>query len=177
MGTTGNTPTTTEVVTSNCTSRQTFVIGTPPTYGSPNPRYIKPLVRINGMTNDVPFGYTLNPCILPMDAIAAATNQNITIQGKVITLSGNGGSVTLPADKDEQTLSLLGNVLAISNGNSVKLQNLTIGTAPATTSHTTIPTTIIGTQDYILGAPDKFLAVTIDGTVYNIPAYLRTGIA
>ena len=133
----------------NCPSRQTFVIGTPPTYGSPNPRYIKPLVRINGMTNDIPFGHTLNPCILPMDAIAAATNQNITIKDNVITLSGNGNSVTLP--------------------------HLTIGTAPATTPCTTIPTTIMGTQAYILGAPHKFLVVTIDGTVYNIPAYLSTG--
>ena len=34
-------------------------------YGTPHPRYIRPLVRINAMTEDAPFGYKLHPCFLP----------------------------------------------------------------------------------------------------------------
>ena len=34
-------------------------------YGTPTPRYIRPLVRINGMTEDAPYGYKLHPCFLP----------------------------------------------------------------------------------------------------------------
>lgn len=155
----------------NCSSRQTFVIGTPPTYGSPNPRYIKPLVRINGMANDVPFGYTLNPCILPMDEIATATNQTLSQAGNVVTLSGGGGSFTLPTDLDAQTLALTGNQLAISNGNTVTIPVPTTGTEPAIVSDANIPTDVVGTDDYLLGKPTAYLAVVVGGTTYNIPAY------
>jgi hypothetical protein len=49
--------------------------------------------------------------------------QTISQSGNTITLSQGGGSVTLPTntDTDQQTLSLTGNVLHISNGNSVVL--------------------------------------------------------
>ena len=155
----------------NCPSRQTFVIGTPPTYGGPNPSYIKPLVRINGMVQDAPFGYTLNPCILPMDAIADATNQTLSQTGNVITLSGGGGRFTLPTDLDAQTLSLTGNQLSISNGNTVSIPVPTTGTEPTIVSDANIPTDVIGTDDYLLGKPTAYLAIVVAGTTYNIPAY------
>jgi hypothetical protein len=34
-------------------------------YGVPHPRFIRPLVRINGHTEDAPEGYVIDPCFLP----------------------------------------------------------------------------------------------------------------
>jgi hypothetical protein len=34
-------------------------------YGTPKPRFIIPLVRIDAMTQDMPKGYTIDPCFLP----------------------------------------------------------------------------------------------------------------
>ena len=151
--------------------RQTFVMGTPPTYGSPNPRYIRPVVRINGMVQDTPVGYVVNPCFLPMDEIAIATNQTLSQAGNVVTLSGGGGSFTLPTYLDEQTLSLSGNQLSISNGNTVTIPVPAVGTEPAVVSDASIPTDVVGTDDYLLGKPTAYLAVVVGGTTYNIPAY------
>lgn len=49
--------------------------------------------------------------------------QTISQSGNTITLSDGGGSVTIPnmTDTDQQTLTLNGQVLSISNGNSVVL--------------------------------------------------------
>lgn len=151
--------------------RQTFVMGTPPTYGSPNPRYIRPVVRINGMVQDTPVGYVVNPCFLPMDEIAIATNQTLSQAGNVVTLSGGGGSFTLPTYLYEQTLSLSGNQLSISNGNTVTIPVPAVGTEPAVVSDASIPTDVVGTDDYLLGKPTAYLAVVVGGTTYNIPAY------
>ena len=151
--------------------RQTFVMGTPPTYGSPNPRYIRPVVRINGMVQDAPVGYVVNPCFLPMEDIATATNQTLSQTGNVVTLSGGGGSFTLPTDLDAQTLSLTGNQLSISNGNTVSIPVPTVGTEPVPLSDATIPTDVIGTDDYFLGKPTAYLMVVVAGVPYNIPAY------
>lgn len=151
--------------------RQTFVMGTPPTYGSPNPRYIRPVVRINGMVQDAPVGYVVNPCFLPMEDIAAATNQTLSQAGNVVTLSGGGGSFTLPTDLDAQTLSLTGDKLSISNGNTVTIPVPTIGTEPAIVSDANIPTDVVGTDDYLLGKPTAYLQVVVGSTTYNIPAY------
>ena len=35
------------------------------TYGGPAPRVIRPLVRINGMVEDMPIGYKFDRCLLP----------------------------------------------------------------------------------------------------------------
>lgn len=66
-------------------------------YGVPNPRYIRPIVRINGLVQDMPFGYKFNPCWLPMDAIAEATNQELSWNPATgtLSLSDGGGSVAL----------------------------------------------------------------------------------
>ena len=152
-------------------TRQTFVMGTPVTYGNPNPRYIRPVVRINAMLQDAPVGYVVNPCFLPMEEIAEATNQTLSQAGNVVTLSGDGGSFTLPTDLDAQTLSLTGSTLAISNGNQVVLPMLAIGTEPAIVSDAAIPTDVVGTDDYLLGKPTAYLSIVVAGTTYNIPAY------
>jgi hypothetical protein len=34
-------------------------------YGVPQPRFIRPLVRIDGMAQDMPQGYHIDPCFLP----------------------------------------------------------------------------------------------------------------
>lgn len=49
-------------------------------------------------------------------------NQVLTIVGNTLSIS-NGNTITLPIspDLDQQTLNLTGNVLSISNGNSVTL--------------------------------------------------------
>ena len=152
-------------------TRQTFVMGTPSTYGNPNPRYIRPVVRINGMVQDAPVGYVVNPCFLPMEEIAEATNQTLSQEANVVTLSGGGGSFTLPTDLDAQTLSLAGSQLSISNGNTVTIPVPAIGTEPAVVSDANIPTDVVGTDDYLLGKPTVYLQVIVGGTTYNIPAY------
>ena len=128
-------------------TRQTFVMGTPPTYGSPNPRYIRPVVRINAMVQDAPVGYVINPCFLPMEDIASATNQTITLAGSTLTLSDGGGSVELPTG------------------------TITTGTEPAIEVDAAIPTSVVGTDEYLLAKPTAYLRVVVDGVTYNIPAY------
>ena len=128
-------------------TRQTFVMGTPTTYGSPNPRYIRPVVRINGMVQDAPVGYVVNPCFIPMEEIAATTNQTITLAGSTLTLSDGGGSVELPAG------------------------TITTGTEPAIEVDAAVPTSVVGTDEYLLAKPTTYLSVVVDGVTYNIPAY------
>ena len=66
-----------------------------------------------------------NSVTLPADGDSNPTNelQTLTQNGNVVILSNGGGSFTLPTDTDTdaQTLALAGNVLSISNGNSVTL--------------------------------------------------------
>ena len=127
--------------------RQTFVMGTPPTYGSPNPRYIRPVVRINAMVQDAPVGYVINPCFLPMEDIASATNQTITLAGSTLTLSDGGGSVELPTS------------------------TITPGAEPAIEVDAAVPTSVVGTDEYLLAKPTTYVSVVVDGVRYNIPAY------
>lgn len=58
-----------------------------------------------------------------LDASTTNELQTISISENTISLSNNGGSITLPTlvDTDQQSLSLIGNTLSISNGNSVVL--------------------------------------------------------
>jgi hypothetical protein len=70
----------------------------------------------------MPVGYLLPACVLPMEEIAEATNQVLSLEGDVLSLSGKeGSSVTLPASTPPQTLTLTGTVLEISGGNSIDL--------------------------------------------------------
>lgn len=151
--------------------KPSFPLINPPSYGTPRPRYFRPLVRINGMANDLPFGNVIDPCWLPMEAIAEATNQTLSRTGNVVTLSGGGGSFTLPTDLDAQTLRLTGNQLSISNGNTVSIPVPSIGTEPAVVSDANIPTDVVGTDEYLLGKPTAYLSIVVGSTTYNIPAY------
>ena len=58
-----------------------------------------------------------------LDASTTNELQTISISENTISLSNNGGSITLPTfvDTDQQSLSLTGNTLSLSNGNSVVL--------------------------------------------------------
>ncbi|MTB52460.1 tail fiber domain-containing protein [Lewinella sp. W8] len=70
------------------------------------------------------------------DADADPNNeiQTISLSGNQVSLSGGGGSITLPAgtvDTDDQTLSFSGTTLQIEDGNSVDLSSLRDGTEDA----------------------------------------------
>ena len=56
------------------------------------------------------------------------TPQTVSQAGNTVTLSNGGGSFTLPnfTDTDQQSLTLTGNTLAISNGNNVTLPLTTV---------------------------------------------------
>jgi hypothetical protein len=78
-------------------------------------------LSLNGTTLSISNG---NSVTLP-----AQVPQTISQSGNTITLSNNGGSFTLPTftdtNTDAQSLSLTGNTLSISNGNSVILPSYT----------------------------------------------------
>ena len=82
------------------------------------PEYPAQTISINGRTIALSEGG--GEVVVPQDA-----PQIISIDGDIINLSGGGGSITLPQSDgtvgDPQTLSISGNVLSISEGNSVTI--------------------------------------------------------
>lgn len=110
---------------SACTGKPTFTLGAQPTYGTPDPRYIRPLARINSMVADMPQGYLINPCLLPMEAITEAVSAEL----------------------------------------------LAAGTEPAPMVDAEIPTSVIGEDTYLLGKPAQWIALEVEGVVYNIAGY------
>ncbi|WP_284651782.1 beta strand repeat-containing protein [Flavobacterium terrisoli] len=76
-------------------------------------------------------GVASAPVNLPQSLDNSVTNELQTLSqvGNTITLSNGGGSVTIlpieDTDTDQQSLGLTGNVLSISNGNSVTLPTVT----------------------------------------------------
>jgi hypothetical protein len=129
-----------------------FELIDPPQHGVPNPRYFKPLVRINGITQDAPFNWKLDTCYLDLQAIADAIG----------TVSG--GSQTLSFDPTN-------NNLTISGGNTVDISQITPGTEPAQNVNSSVPTVTIGANNYLLGTPTAWGQVVVGGVVYNIPLY------
>jgi hypothetical protein len=67
------------------------------------------------------------PTFTELDASTTNELQTLTQSGNTVTLSNGGGSFTLPTftDTDAQSLSLVGNNLSISNGNTVVLPTYT----------------------------------------------------
>jgi hypothetical protein len=55
--------------------------------------------------------------------ITDSDNQTLSLTGQTLSIS-NGNSITLPAATDNQTLSIAGNVISISNGNNITIPNL-----------------------------------------------------
>jgi hypothetical protein len=131
-----------------------FELVDPPMRGVPNPRYFKPLVRINAQTQDAPFNWMLDPCYLDMQAIASAIE-------------------SLLADGDNQTLAFnpVTNQLAISGGNAVDISQVTAGVEPTLAVDQSIPTSVVGTDDYLLAKPTAWGKVRVGGVAYNIPLY------
>ena len=108
--------------------------------------------------------------------------QTITQTGNTVTLSNNGGSFTLPTftDTDAQALALSGNVLSISNGNSVTLpsyppQTITQTGNTVTLSNNggsfTLPTfTDTDTDAQALALNGNVLSIS-NGNSVTLPAY------
>jgi hypothetical protein len=130
-----------------------FELVDPPMRGVPNQRYFKPLVRINAQTQDAPFNWMLDPCYLDMQAIADAIG------------GGRGGSQNLSFNPTT-------NLLSISGGNTVDISQVTPGVEPEILTDASIPTSAVGTDDYLLGKPDAWGQVVVGGVSYNIPLYL-----
>ena len=63
------------------------------------------------------------PTFTEVDGSISNELQTLSQSGNVVTLSNNGGSFTLPTftDTDAQSLTLTGNTLSISNGNTITL--------------------------------------------------------
>lgn len=78
---------------------------------------------------------------------------------------GGGGGGT-----DSQTLSVVGNTLNISGGNSVALpKEISLSTAPPSTGGNVLSTNVIGANTAILANPVAWYK--IEGTNLVIPAY------
>jgi hypothetical protein len=100
---------------------------------------------------------------ITLPAAVAPTPQTLSVSGQTLTLSGGGGSVTLP-DLDTQDLSLVGNVLSLTNGGSVTLP------AGATQDPYATPAqTVAGTATNLIVNPADLVARE------NIPA--QTGVS
>jgi hypothetical protein len=70
-------------------------------------------------------GTVASPYVVSSTATAAA--QTLSLAGQTLSLSGGGGSVTIP-DLDTQDLSIIGNVISLTNGGSVTLPTATAPT-------------------------------------------------
>ena len=78
---------------------------------------------------------------------------------------GGGGGGT-----DSQTLSVVGNTLNISGGNSVAIpREISLSSAPPSTGGNVLSTNVIGTNTAILANP--VACYKIDGTNLVIPAF------
>lgn len=134
----------------------TYQMVDPPTRGIPDPRYFTPLVRVNGIMQDAGFDWKLNPCYLDLAAIAASLGPVLNAQ-------------------DNQTLSLVGNSLSISGGNSVILPSggaaFQVGVQPVLNTDVSIPSDQVGGDAYMLGVPSAWLQINVAGTNYVVPGY------
>ncbi len=101
-------------------------------------------LALNGQVLSISNG---NSVTLPVDGDSNATNelQSLTQNANTVTLSNGGGSFTLPVDTDAQTLALNGNVLSISNGNTITLPatQITAGTNVTVTGNGTAATPFV----------------------------------
>jgi hypothetical protein len=122
-----------------------------PSKGNPKPRYFVPTIRLNGQVQDMQKGQKLDPAYLDMSAIAAAVDTDkqdlsTTNGGYTINISGSQTSVDIPA--------------------------LTAGTAPNIDTSASIPSDVVGTDNYLLAQPVRWLQMTLsDGSIATIPSY------
>ena len=72
------------------------------TYGTPNPRFIRPLVRINGMTEDMPFGYKFDPYLMPPTILRINNcNQTLQVNDAMISYKDMFPCLKLPVGSDD----------------------------------------------------------------------------
>ena len=120
-----------------------------------------------------------NPTVVPASTTKAgkvelATTAEATAGTSTtlaVTPAGLKAAIDAAPDSDAQTLTLAGNQLSISNGNTVSIPVPTVGVAPTIESDAKIPTDVVGTDEYLLGKPTAYLSIVVAGTTYNIPAY------
>lgn len=120
-------------------------------------------------------GVATSPVNLPAPAL-----QTISQSGNTITLSHNGGSFTLPTfnDTDSQALALAGNILSISNGNSVTLPTQTLSQSGNTVSLSngggsfTLPS-FTDTDGQSLALAGNVLSIS-NGNSVTLPTYTQT---
>lgn len=108
---------TTNVLSSNANLMTTNVNNIPASASIVNS--ISNMINSNNQLVTIVNGVASNPVNLPNPQVIQTLSQS----ENTITLSNGGGSVTIPTfqDTDAQSLALAGNVLSISNGNSVTL--------------------------------------------------------
>ena len=95
--------------------------------------------------------------------------QVLSIAGNTVSLSGGGGSITVP-DSDDQALSISGNTLSLTNGGSVTLPSSSVAFAtPAETVAGTSTTLAVNPAD--LYARENIAAQTgLSNNIASIPA-------
>lgn len=110
---------TTNVLSSNANLMTTNVNNIPAS--APIVNSISNMINSNNQLVTIVNGVASNPVNLPNPQVIQTLSQS----ENTITLSNGGGSVTIPifedTNTDAQSLALAGNVLSISNGNSVTL--------------------------------------------------------
>lgn len=116
-------------------------------------------LSVNGDQLTISNGNTVTlPSITEIDGDVTNELQTLSQNGNVVTLSNNGGSFSLPVDTDtdDQTLSINGTTLSISEGNSVEIpatalqagDNITITGSGATADPYVISSTASGLNIY-----------------------------
>jgi hypothetical protein len=135
----------------------TFRMEDPKPRGVPNPRYFKPLVRINAQAQDAPWNWKLDPCYIDQAPIVQAVLAQVN-------------------QAPNQNLTIDGNTLGITGGNTVQLPSgasFTLGVQPSVNLDASIPTSQVGGDAFGLGAPDAWIQVTVGGQTFVVPGYLQ----
>ena len=99
-------------------------------------------------------------------APAAPAPQTLSLVGNTVSLSGGGGSITVP-DLDTQDLSLVGNVLSLTNGGSV-----TLPSAPGQVAQTL---SIAGSTVSLSGGGGSIVLPAAAGVTFATPAETVAG--
>lgn len=117
-------------------------------YGTPVIRnQLQPMVMARGQVRPMNVGETLPACF-----------------------TGGGGGGGGGGGTDSQTLSVSGNTLSISGGNSVPIpREISLSSAPPSTGGNVLSTNVIGTNTAILANPAAWYRIA--GTNLVIPAF------
>ena len=95
--------------------------------------------------------------------------QTLSLSGQTLSLSGGGGTVTIP-DLDTQDLSISGNVISLTNGGSVTLPTV----APQTLSISGQSLALSGSNSVTIPATTSLPASSITGFCTEVQSCLAT---